>query len=137
MSSIADPNMTNAPARSAVEQFEIDYADAKRRNMRAWAIGTAIFLVVFVITAWLGDFFKMVQATMPDGSREWVWIISNGIPRLGDYIVQTFPVLRWDSLGADFGVWFWRWPVWLDLLIETILIAFVATVLGVVGGFIL
>ena len=137
MATFADPNSPHAPVLSAVEQFELDYAEARRRNMRAWAIGTAIFLVVFMATAWLGDFFKMVQATMPDGSREWVWIIANGIPRLGDYIVQTFPVLRWDSFGADFAEWFWRWRIWLDLLIETILIAFVATVLGVFGGFVL
>jgi len=138
MASLADPTPVQAvPTRSAMEQFEVDYADQRRRSIRAWTIGTAIFIVVFMITAWLGDFFKMVQATMPDGSREWVWIISNGIPRLGDYIVQTFPALRWDSLGADFAEWFWRWQVWLDLLIETILIAFVGTVIGVVGGFLI
>ena len=137
MASIADPMMTAPAPRSAVEQFEIDYAEQRRRTLRAWTIGTAIFLAIFVATAWLGDFFKMVQATMPDGSREWVWIIANGIPRLGDYIVQTIPVIRWDSIGADLAEWFWRWQVWLELLIETILIAFVATVLGVFGGFVL
>jgi phosphonate transport system permease protein len=138
MASIADPYPNqDAPTLSAMEQFEIDYAEQRRRSLRAWTIGTVLFIVIFMATAWLGDFFKMVQATMPDGSREWVWIISNGIPRLGDYIVQTFPVLRWESLGADFAEWFWRWRVWLDLLIETMLIAFVATVLGVFGGFVL
>ena len=45
--------------------------------------------------------------------------------------------MRWESLGADFAEWFWRWPVWLELLIETIFIAFYATVLGVIGGFVL
>ena len=56
---------------------------------------------------------------------------------LGEFIEKTFPVLRWESLGADFGEWFWRWKIWLELLIETILIAFLATILGVVGGFVL
>ncbi|MBC7155897.1 MAG: phosphonate ABC transporter, permease protein PhnE, partial [Rhodobacteraceae bacterium] len=60
-----------------------------------------------------------------------------GIPRLGDYIEKTIPVLRWESLGADIGEWFWRWKTWARLLIETILIAFMATTLGVVGGFVL
>jgi len=46
-------------------------------------------------------------------------------------------VLRWESLGADLAEWFWRWKIWLQLLIETMLIAFMATTLGVIGGFLL
>ncbi|MEC7963536.1 MAG: phosphonate ABC transporter, permease protein PhnE, partial [Pseudomonadota bacterium] len=33
--------------------------------------------------------------------------------------------------------WFWRWKIWMNLLFETILIAFMATVFGVIGGFLL
>ena len=55
----------------------------------------------------------------------------------GEYIEKTIPVLRWESLGADLSEWFWRWKVWLRLLAETVLIAFMATVFGVVGGFLL
>jgi len=74
---------------------------------------------------------------MPDGSREWRWIIPAGIPRLGEYIAKTIPVLRWDTFGADMAEWFWRWKTWMKLLLETVLIAFMATLLGVVGGFLL
>lgn len=120
-----------------ISQFEADYAVQKRQARWGWTVGMVIFLIIFALTSWLGDFFKVTQVTMPDGSREWRWIIPAGIPRLGEFIEKTLPVLRWDSLGEDLGNWFWRWQTWLKLLFETILIAFMATVLGVIGGFLL
>ena len=125
------------PASGDLAQFEADYAALRRRTRIGWALGAAIFLVLFTVTAWLGDFFLVPQVTLPDGSRDWRWIIPAGIPRLGEYISQTIPVLRWDSLGADLANWFWRWQIWLRLLLETVLIAFMATTLGVIGGFLL
>ncbi len=125
------------PAGDAVSAFERDYAARRRRARRTWAIGSTLFFIAFLASAWFGDFFRVTQVTLPDGSRDWRWIIPAGLPRLGEYIVQTFPTLRWDSLGADFAEWFWRWRTWLRLLIETILIAFMATTFGVIGGFLL
>ena len=133
MTQIADPDALPGP----IVQFEADYAELRRRTRIAWALGTAIFLVLFAFTAILGDFFKVTQVTLPDGSRDWRWIIPAGVPRLGEYIEKTLPTLRWDSFGEDFGEWFWRWKIWLNLLFETILIAFMATTLGVIGGFLL
>ena len=117
--------------------FETDFVRHRKSARRAWAIGTAVFLALFVLTSWLGDFFDVRQVTTADGDREWRWVIAAGIPRLGEYIAQTIPTLRWESLGTDLAEWFWRWRIWLDLLFETILIAFMSTVLGVVGGFLL
>ena len=122
---------------AAISNFEADFAARRRRARIGWAIGTVVFLVIFAFTSWIGDFFKVTQVTMPDGAREWRWIIPAGIPRLGEYISKTIPVLNWDTLGADLQNWFWRWKIWLELLFETILIAFMATVLGVIGGFVL
>ena len=121
----------------AIDQFELDYAAQRRRAKFAWLIASTIFVAFFAFSAWLGDFFKVTQVTLPDGSRDWRWILPAGIPRLGEFIEKTIPVLRWDSLGADFAEWFWRWRVWMDLLLETVLIAFMATVFGVIGGFLL
>ncbi|PIE09407.1 MAG: phosphonate ABC transporter, permease protein PhnE [Rhodobacterales bacterium] len=135
MVAIPDPQ---APLRAeALSQFEADFAARRRRARIGWAIGTVVFLIIFALTSWIGDFFKVTQVTMPDGSRDWRWIIPAGIPRLGEYISKTIPNLSWDTLGADLAHWFWRWKTWLNLLLETILIAFMATVLGVIGGFLL
>lgn len=120
-----------------VERFESDFIRNRKRARLGWFIGAILFLAAFTLTSWIGDFFKVTQVTMPDGAREWRWIIPAGIPRLGEYIAQTIPVLRWESLGSDFAEWFWRWRTWLALLLETIMIAFMATTLGVIGGFIL
>lgn len=120
-----------------ITTFERDFADLRARSRRTWLIGTTVFVLIFFATAWLGDFFKVTQVTQVDGTRAWRWIIPAGLPRLGEFLEKTLPVLRWDSLGADFAHWFWRWKVWMNLLLETILIAFMATTLGVVGGFLL
>ncbi|MBU2937728.1 MULTISPECIES: phosphonate ABC transporter, permease protein PhnE [Pacificibacter] len=117
--------------------FEQDFASKRQRSKRAWIIGSVLFLGLFALTSWMGDFFKYTQVSLPDGSREWRWIIPAGIPRLGEYISLTIPTLRWNSLGSDFAEWFWRWQIWGRLLLETLLIAFMGTVFGVIGGFIL
>lgn len=122
---------------TAIDQFETDYAARRRRARIGWAVGTVLFVALFAVTSWIGDFFKVTQVTLPDGSRDWRWIIPAGLPRLGEYIEKTLPVLHWDSLAADLGNWFWRWQIWLELLLETVLIAFMATTLGVIGGFLL
>lgn len=138
MVALTDPTTSALPpACDSIAQFEADFAKRRRSARMSWAIGSLVFLAIFMLTSWLGDFFKVAQVTMPDGSREWRWIIPAGLPRLGDYIVQTFPTLRWESLASDLGEWFWRWQTWLQLLVETILIAFMATVIGVFGGFVL
>ena len=138
MSATADfPDLARTDRAAALSAFEAEFAAQRRYARRAWAIGTGLFLIVFLLTAWIGDFFKVTQVTMPDGSRDWRWIIPAGIPRLGEYIEKTIPTLRWDTLGADFANWFWRWKIWMELLFETVLIAFMATVFGVIGGFLL
>ncbi len=133
----AGPGRATGPEASARARFEADYARARRRARRAWLAGSAVFVGLFVLTAWLGDFFKVTQVTLPDGSRDWRWIVPAGLPRLGEYLSKTIPELGWRTLGADLADWFWRWDVWLRLLIETILIAYLATLVGVVGGFLL
>ncbi len=125
------------PGLDPIAQFERDFAAQRRRARIVWALGSVVFLLIFAVTSWMGDFFKVTQMTMPDGSREWRWIIPAGLPRLGEFIEKTIPTLRWESLGTDVGEWFWRWKIWLNLLFETILIAFMATVFGVIGGFVL
>lgn len=132
-----EPGYVPSRSGNAVQQFELEFEEKRRKSRRTWFIGSVLFLICFAFTSWIGDFFKVTQVTMPDGSREWRWIIAAGLPRLGEYIVNTIPTLRWETIGADIANWFWRWNIWMELLIETILIAFMATVLGVIGGFIL
>ncbi len=134
---VAIASHDTGPAPGSVQEFEVAFAALRRRTRLTWAVGTVAFLILFIICSWLGDFFKVTQVTMPDGSREWRWIIPAGLPRLGEYVSKTIPDLSWSTLGEDLSEWFWRWRVWLRLWFETVLIAFMATTLGVIGGFLL
>ena len=122
---------------AAVRQFELDYAQRRSEARRVQAISIVLFAIALYFAASIGGFFDTTGVTLPTGERVQQWKITAGLPRLGEYIYKTLPVLRWDHLMADIGAWFWRWKVWLRLLVETVLIAYMATLLGVVGAFIL
>ena len=122
---------------SAVREFEIEFGERRRKARRIQIVSTVVFVVCFLAAAEIGGFFDLAPVTLPSGERVMEWKLWAGLPRLGEYLYKTLPVLRWESLGADIGEWFWRWRIWLELLIETILIAYLATLFGVIGGFIL
>ncbi|MEL6311036.1 MAG: phosphonate ABC transporter, permease protein PhnE [Pseudomonadota bacterium] len=122
---------------TSIEAFERDYAAHRRRARMTFWIGLAIFAALFSWTTWFSGFFDVRMVTLEDGSRAERWVIAAGLDKLDDYIRDTIPTLRWESLWADLGNWFWGLERWMWLLVETILIAFMATVLGVIGGFIL
>lgn len=122
---------------AAVLAFERDYAVHRRRARLTFAIVTSGLLILFLLTAHASNFFLVTQVTLADGSRAERWVIGAGLPRLGEYIAKTIPDLNWATLGSDLADWFSRWKIWAELLQETILIAFMATMLGVFGGFLL
>jgi len=49
--------------------------------------------------------------------------------------MRTMPQLSLASLSGDLARWMWNFPTWVRLLLDTVLIAFVATTLGVAGAF--
>lgn len=107
----------------AISRHAEAYASAISAKRRRTLLGAA----VFAVCVWLAA----IGAEVDLGKfAENAW-------RFPKYIVETMPVLRWNSLGADFAEWFWGWKAWLRLLWQTILIAYVGTALGVVGGFLL
>lgn len=61
--------------------------------------------------------------------------------RFGDYIVRIFTLDNGPNAGrfvlTDIGEWMWGFGKWMALLGETVLIAYVGTVFGLVGGFFL
>src|SRR5215471_15828903 len=56
------------------------------------------------------------------------------IHRLPAYILNLVPSLSWQTLGADLAEWFWNLSDWLNLLLDTLLIAYVGTLMGAGGG---
>src|SRR5262245_39115840 len=59
------------------------------------------------------------------------------IHRLPAYIWQLVPALSWKTLGADLAEWFWDLKGWLSLLLDTLLIAYIGTLMGAAGAFLL
>lgn len=117
--------------------FDRDFAAHRRRQrLTFWAVAIVLAVLTWA-TAELSGLFRVTQLTLADGSRAEAWVLAAGLPRLGEYLEKTIPVLRADHLAQDFGTWFWRWKIWASLLLETVLIGFLATVFGVAGGLLL
>jgi phosphonate transport system permease protein len=103
------------------------HAESYRREMgakRRQALLGAVIFIACVVLAAIGS------EVDPGKFAENAW-------RFPKYILETMPVLRWNSLGADVAEWYWNWKGWLNLLWQTVLIAYVGTILGVVGGFLM
>ena len=60
-----------------------------------------------------------------------------GLPGLLAYIRGTLPTIRVDHIDTDIAEWYWGIGRWLKLLLDTLLMAFMGTLLGVLGALIL
>lgn len=121
----------------SLTDFDRDYKDHRRRSRLVFWSAAIVLAVLTWVTSALSGFFKVTQYTLPDGSREEGWVIPAGLPRLGEYLAKTIPELRWETLTADIATWFGRGAIWAELLLETVLIGFLATLFGVIAGLLL
>jgi phosphonate transport system permease protein len=103
------------------------HAELYRREMGAKRLRTLLGAVIFIVCVWLAALGSEVD---PGKFIANAW-------RFPKYILETMPTLRLQSFGADMAEWYWGIKGWLKLLWQTLLIAYVGTVLGVVGGFLL
>ncbi len=107
----------------AITAHAAAYAGAMAAKRRQTLIGAAVLAVLVWVSA-IGSEVDLGKFA----ANAW---------RFPKYILETMPVLRWNSLGADLTEWFWGWKGWLKLLWQTVLIAYVGTILGALGGFLL
>jgi phosphonate transport system permease protein len=59
----------------------------------------------------------------------------DNIGRFPSYIIRLFQLENGQPAWTDFTEWFWGLPRWLRLLGETLLMAYVGTLLGAAGAF--
>ena len=141
MASLADAGFSpDASPLSPRAAFERDYAAQRSRSKRVWLISSLIFLAAFLFTTWFSGFYEFRMTTLADGSREPQWVITAGFDKLDDFIVKMLPTLdfsSWSGFWASMDNWFWGLEKWSWLLVESILIAYMATIFGVFFGFIL
>jgi phosphonate transport system permease protein len=108
---------TSASTRAV---FEVERrAHARRRRRGRLLVGVALALGIGV-SATVSEF---------DPIR-----VVRGLPGVTNYLVGTLPVIRPSHVLADLAEWYWGLGRWLLLLADTVIIAFVGTLLGVVGA---
>jgi phosphonate transport system permease protein len=95
---------------------ERTYQALRRAKTVQTALGVSLFVVCFYAAAVVGRFDPLV--------------LIEGAPELGDYIHRTLPLLRWDSISEDLATWFYALDKWLGLIVETVLMAYLATTVG-------
>ena len=88
-------------------------------------------------TATFGGLFLLAVVGSLWVSEVSVSKIVNGFPGLVAYVAGTLPMIRLESVIADMAEWYWGIGRWLTLLLDTLLIAFMGTLLGAAGAFVL
>lgn len=123
MSVIANGSAGSALASSGAGSIESQYRALRRSRRIVTAFGILIFALVFAVSAVIGNF------NVP--------ALIEGAPKLAEYVAKTIPVLRLSNFRADMAQWFYGLPKWLDLLFETVLMAYLATLLGSIAALLL
>ena len=110
-----------AKRRGPAARFESEYAAYRRqKKIYAFLFGAAFFACVMAagITAKF-DLVTLVQ----------------GLPRTTDFLVKLIPPIALGTFAYDVAEWYWDLGKWLDSLLNTLLMAYLATVLGTaIGG---
>lgn len=86
-------------------------------------------------TAWL--VFALAVAGSTWISEVSLVNLAKGLPGVANYFREVVPVIRLESPVADVRVWYWGFWKWLGLLGDTILIAWLGTLIGGVAGLLL
>lgn len=105
---------------SKAPMFERQFQQLQSQRRRSTLLYGGIFALALLLSAWVGEFnpIKVIE----------------GLPRVGEYLMKTLPKLGIHTLWHDLGEWFWGLPKWLKLLWETVLIAYLGTLLGTLGA---
>jgi phosphonate transport system permease protein len=103
------------------------FEKARREAVQAQSRQAVLFGLLF-----LGSFIGSLWIAEVSAER-----LAKGIPEIFSYIRRTLPPLQLGSLGRDLGEWYWGLGKWLNLLLDTVLIGFLGTLLGVLGAAVL
>lgn len=108
--------------RGQVARFEAEYA-AYRRAKRLYAALFGVAFVACVVVSAITAKFDLVT-------------LVQGLPRTTEFLERMVPPLGLSTFGHDLREWYWDLDKWLGSLLNTLLMAWLATVLGTaIGGF--
>jgi len=118
--------MVSAVVRLPTPQLE-DALARYRAAVAAKRLRTALGLALLAGALVLAGIAGEVDATK---------FLAN-IHRLPAYLWNLAPSLSWGNLAKDLDDWFWNLGEWSRLLVDTLLIAYLGTLLGMLGAFLL
>ncbi|TSA12975.1 MAG: phosphonate ABC transporter, permease protein PhnE [Betaproteobacteria bacterium] len=115
------PTSVGTNPSGIVARFEQQYAEYRRQKRVYAAVFAAVFLLC-LIAALLTTQFNVLT-------------LIGGIPRASGFISKMLPPIHLDSFAQDFAEWYWGAGEWFHSLLNTLLMAYLATILGtVIGG---
>lgn len=113
----AVPNLPEPQLQSLLR----GYSEAVAARRRRLLLGIVSLMAALAASAWMGE-------VAPDKFVNNFW-------RFFAYFHNAIPSLSFATLGTDLAEWFWGLKRWLRLLGDTILIAYIGTLTGAIGGF--
>jgi len=108
-------------SQARLEVLVADYQRAVGRRRRQSLLVLAVLAVLIVVA---GRFGEVDLKNLIDN-------ISN----FSSYFGRILPKLSVAHFGADVADWYWNLTGWLKLLLDTVLIAYLGTLIGAVGAF--
>lgn len=107
----------------AVAVYESAHLNLRKQRRTGNIAFSALFLAFFVISLYVGE--VRIDKIIKD------------FPGLFTYVHDTLPEINAETMVADIKEWYWAFPKWLNLLLDTVLIAFLATLFGTIGAFLI
>jgi len=108
------------PAEDPVARYESRRQEMRQGRRKQEILFAVIFGLAFLISLYVGE-------VRIDHFIE-------GLPGLFNYISDTLPPIRPDHIIEDVREWYWAFGKWMGLLFDTIVIAFLGTLLGTLGA---
>lgn len=110
------------PPRGPAARFAAEYA-AHRRRKKVYATLFVAAFAICVAAAGITAKFDVMK-------------LVEGLPRTTEFLVKLVPPIGIATFAADLREWYWDIDKWMGSLLNTLLMAYLATVLGtVIGGF--
>ena len=108
---------------SSLDLHQAAYAQAAASKRRRFWLGLLALSVCILISGKVAEisFSKLYQ----------------NIGSFTSYFVRIFHLENGQLVFTDFGEWFWGWKKWLVLMGETLLMAYVGTLLGAIAALVL
>jgi phosphonate transport system permease protein len=110
------------PRRGQAARFADQYAGYRRAKRLYAALFCAAFLVCLIAAAITAKFDVLT--------------LVRGLPRTTEFLERMVPPIGFATFGHDLREWYWDLDKWMGSLLNTLLMAWLATVLGTaLGGF--